>query len=58
MHISHAVTRETPGPYPPSATARFGLPDFFLIDFDGKRLSTENCLAVANHHGIHHHPRF
>lgn len=53
-----AVTKETLRLYPPTSTARFGLPDFYLIDSDGKRMPTENCLVVANHHGIHHNPRF
>lgn len=53
-----AVTKETLRLFPPTATARFGLLDFYIIDSDGKRLPTENCLVVANHHGIHHNPRF
>lgn len=54
-----AAVKETLRIYPPTATARFGLPGFYLTDpSGGKKLPTENCLVVGNHFGIHHNPRF
>ena len=57
-----AVVKETLRLYPPTATARFGTPGFFLSSTassgHSRRLPTEHCLVVGNHHGIHHNPRF
>lgn len=53
-----AVVKETLRLYPPTASARFGIPGFFLSDSGGKMLPTESCLVVAAHHGLHHNPRF
>ncbi|WEW56961.1 hypothetical protein PRK78_002420 [Emydomyces testavorans] len=53
-----AITKESLRLFPPSSTARFGVPGFYLIDSDSKRLPTENCLVLANHQAIHRNPRF
>lgn len=54
-----AVVKEMLCIHLPTATARFGLPGFSLLDPpDGTGLPTANCLVVGNHYGIHHNPRF
>lgn len=53
-----AVIKETLRLYPPTATARYGLPGFFVTSPDGKQLPTEKCLVVSNHHGLQRNPRF
>ncbi|KAB5570736.1 cytochrome P450 [Coniochaeta sp. 2T2.1] len=55
-----AVVKETLRIYPPTATARSGLPGFDLTDPSNGNapLPTEGCLVVGNHFGIHHNPRF
>ncbi|PGH13918.1 hypothetical protein AJ79_03333 [Helicocarpus griseus UAMH5409] len=53
-----AVTKEALRLYPPSSTVRFGPPGSYLVDPNGKRLPTENCLIVGCHQGLHRNPRF
>lgn len=68
-----AVIKETLRLYPPGSTVRTGRAGFYLVDREepGRdehehekkaafpaRLPTEGCNLFANHHGLHHNPRY
>lgn len=67
--LTTAVIKETLRLYPPASTVRKGSEGFYLHNREGNderggsfplppRLPTEGCVIFANHHGLHHNPRY
>lgn len=58
LPLTLAVIKETLRLYPAASTAREGEPDFYLVTNTGRQLPTQKCLVWANHHGLHHNPKY